>query len=164
MQIRPASTNDSEYIARIRRQNGVREGVLALTSERTEVTEKFISSLGNSDRAYVAEEGGEIIGLAVMLLSRTINRSHCASIAIMVSSDFQNSGVGSALMRQIIGDADKVLKLRRIELKVLADNEPAIKLYKKFGFEQEATLRHAAVKNGKYVDEHLFARINGEAD
>ena len=82
----------------------------------------------------------------------------------MVSSDFQNSGVGSALMRQIIGDADKVLKLRRIELKVLADNEPAIKLYKKFGFEQEATLRHAAVKNGKYVDEHLFARINGEAD
>ena len=164
MKIRPSLVSDSEYIARIRRQDGVREGVLALTSERTEVTERFISSLGSSDRAYVAEENGEIIGLAVMLLSRTANRNHCASIAIMVSSDFQNSGVGSTLMRKIIDDADNVLKLHRIELNVLADNEPALKLYRNFGFEQEATRKHAAVKNGRYVDEHLFARINREAD
>ncbi len=54
MEIRPVSTEDAEQISRIRRLNGVREGVLAVTSERLDVTVDFINSLSEDDRAFVS--------------------------------------------------------------------------------------------------------------
>ncbi len=51
-----------------------------------------------------------------------------------VHDDFQNRGVGSALMAAMIELADNWLGLRRIELEVYADNAAAIHLYEKFGF------------------------------
>lgn len=164
MQIRPASAADARNIAQIRRENGVREGVIALTSERNNITKNFINSLTAKDRAYVAEENGVIAGLVVMLAKRSANKEHCASVAIMVSTEFQGRGIGSALMKKILDDADNVLRLHRVELMVLVDNERAIKLYTKFGFQQEATRKHAAVKDGVFVDEYLFARVGGEAE
>ena len=41
----------------------------------------------------------------------------------------------------------------------LCDNERAIRLYEKLGFEQEGLLRMTTVRNGRYVDEYKMARI-----
>ena len=86
MEIRSVSTEDAEQISRIRRLDGVREGVLAITSERLEVTVDFIKSLSDDDRAFVAvEKKGEIAGMAVMLKNRCFRRRHSAMLAVMVA-------------------------------------------------------------------------------
>ena len=54
MEIRPVTIGDAEAIAEIRRQDGVREGVLGLSSERVAVTEDFLRSFGERDRGFVA--------------------------------------------------------------------------------------------------------------
>ena len=56
MEIRPVAIEDADQISRIRRLNGVREGVLALTSERLDATVDFIKSLSDDDRAFVSVE------------------------------------------------------------------------------------------------------------
>jgi L-phenylalanine/L-methionine N-acetyltransferase len=43
-------------------------------------------------------------------------------------------------MQATVDLADKWLNLTRLELEVYTDNEPAIRLYKKFGFAVEGTL------------------------
>ncbi len=43
------------------------------------------------------------------------------------------------LMREMIEMCDNWLRVDRIELTVFVDNAPAIKVYKKFGFEIEGT-------------------------
>ncbi len=164
MEIRPVSTEDAEQISKIRRLNGVREGVLALTSERLDATVDFIKSLSDEDRAFVAAENGEITGFAVMLKSRCLRRRHSAKLAVMVAPYCQEKGIGTALMKALTEEADKNLGLRRIELLVLTDNDPAINLYKKFGFSVEATRKNAAVKEGKFVDEYFMVRINDKGD
>jgi putative acetyltransferase len=55
--------------------------------------------------------------------------------------------------------ADNWYKLKRIELEVYVDNEIAINLYKKFGFNIEGKMKCYAIKNGKFVDAYLMARI-----
>ncbi|WP_291680057.1 GNAT family N-acetyltransferase [Clostridium sp.] len=40
-------------------------------------------------------------------------------------------------MKELINLSDNIIKLKRLELQVFADNEKAIKLYKKFGFLEE---------------------------
>lgn len=159
MQIRTVSTSDAEQIVRIRRQNGVRKELLALTSERTEEISFFIKSLKEYDRVFVAEKESDIVGMVVILASYIEKRKHSAAIAIMVDEKLHQQGIGSELMKKAIEEADNYLKIRRLELRVLTDNKIAISLYKKYGFQIEATLKNSAVKNGAFVDEFMMARI-----
>ncbi|MDZ7543846.1 GNAT family N-acetyltransferase, partial [Clostridium perfringens] len=74
--------------------------------------------------------------------------------------DYQNMGVGTALMEALLDVADNWLMLIRVELTVFEDNKRAIHLYEKFGFEKEGLKRLASIRNGKYENEYLMARIN----
>jgi putative acetyltransferase len=62
-------------------------------------------------------------------------------------------------MQATIELAEKWLNLTRIQLEVYTDNEPAIRLYQKFGFEIEGTLRNFAFRDGQYVDVYAMARL-----
>ena len=72
---------------------------------------------------------------------------------------WKNRGVASALMREMIEMCDNWLRVDRIELTVFVDNAPAIKVYKKYGFEIEGTGKKYALRNGEYVDAYYMARV-----
>jgi putative acetyltransferase len=76
-----------------------------------------------------------------------------------VASQWQGKGVGSKLLAAVLDIADNWMNLRRVELSVYADNEAAISLYRKFGFETEGLFRDYAVRDGVYVDTLSMARI-----
>ncbi|MDI5568757.1 GNAT family N-acetyltransferase, partial [Salmonella enterica subsp. enterica serovar Kentucky] len=42
--------------------------------------------------------------------------------------------------------------VERIELTVFVDNEPAVAVYKKYGFEIEGTGKKYGLRNGEYVE------------
>jgi len=52
---------------------------------------------------------------------------------------------------------DNGLNLTRLELEVYHANEPAISLYKKFGFVIEGRLTNFAYRDGQYVDSYFMA-------
>jgi len=76
-----------------------------------------------------------------------------------VHDEWQGKGIGTALMRAGVDLADKWLNLTRLELKVYTDNEPAVRLYERFGFVHEGTLQQYAFRDGRYVDAYLMARL-----
>ncbi len=76
-----------------------------------------------------------------------------------VHDQWQQQGIGSALVEAAIDLADQWLNLRRLELTVYTDNVPAIKLYKRVGFENEGTLRRFAYRDGDFADAYLMARL-----
>ena len=86
-------------------------------------------------------------------------RRHIGEIGMAVRDDWQGRGVGTALMQAAVDFADKWLNLTRLELDVYVDNEPAVKLYKKFGFEIEGTRIAYGFRDGEYVDTYLMARL-----
>jgi putative acetyltransferase len=50
------------------------------------------------------------------------------------------------------------MNLTRLELTVFVDNERAVALYKKHGFEIEGELVDYAYRNGRYVTAYTMAR------
>ena len=82
------------------------------------------------------------------------------SLGICVAAPAQGRGVGKALMAALLDYADNWAQVLRTELKVYCDNERAIGLYKRFGFEIEGTMRADALRNGEYVDVYAMARLH----
>jgi putative acetyltransferase len=62
-------------------------------------------------------------------------------------------------MRAAVELADRWLNQTRLELEVYVDNEPAIRLYERYGFEREGLMRQYAYRDGELVDALLMGRI-----
>lgn len=61
----------------------------------------------------------------------------------------------------LLAVADHWWQVRRVHLEVYTDNEPAIALYRKFGFEVEGTLRQDTFRHGEWVDTLVMGRLRG---
>ena len=71
--------------------------------------------------------------IGLNLISPYLKFRHRKEIGICVKKDFQNLGIASVLMQEIISLA-KNTNTEQIELEVSNENKIALKLYKKFGF------------------------------
>lgn len=166
--IRPIGIGDGKGINELRRMPGVFENILGIPSERIKRNEDFIIGMDGNTHQFVAvvknslgEE--QIIGTAGLTIFANPRLRHSASVGIMVHKDYQDKGIGTALMNAIINIADNWLMLIRIELTVFVDNKKAIYLYEKLGFKIEGKKEKAAIRNGQYMDEFMMARIKGES-
>jgi len=110
--------------------------------------------------SLVACAGAEVVGVIGLHLNTAVpRRAHVAELGMTVRDDWQGRGVGSALLSAALDMADRWLPLRRVQLTVFVDNAAAIHLYRKHGFEAEGTLREFALRDGRYVDALLMARL-----
>ncbi len=164
IQIRPVQLKDAQAINEIRRMSGVMENVLAIPSERIQKSEESISNLDANSHEFVATvsdpQGNEkVIGCAQLYVFPGPRVRHSAGVGIMVHKEYQGAGAGQKLMEALLDVADNWLMLVRVELTVYTDNERAIRLYQKMGFESEGVKRKAAIRNGQYADEYMMARI-----
>lgn len=162
IKIRDVRVGDSEELYNIRQMPKVMENTLATKGEPKEFLKKRIENMGNNNYWIVAEVEDKVVGLISLMVHENPRKNHVGYIAIMVNSDFHGKGVGSALMDKIIDMADNELKLKRLELSVFKENERALNLYKKFGFQVEGTVRMSALRNGVYSDEYSMGRISEE--
>jgi putative acetyltransferase len=74
----------------------------------------------------------------------------------MVSPSHRRRGIGRALL-QAAADWARDAGVTKLELHVFPHNEPAIKLYERFGFEREGLRRHHFRRGGGLVDAVLMA-------
>lgn len=124
-----------------------------------EQEKEFIKSKAsnNKSRFLVAELDGEIIGSCHV--EHVLNQKrylHRAAMAVTVRKDYWNKGIGSKLMQECIGWC-KEKGVEQLELEVVTQNERAVSMYKKFGFDVYGTKKHALkYEDGTYADEYIM--------
>ncbi len=156
--VRAARVSDFEAVAAISAMPGFRAGTLRLPFQATDLTRRFLESQGENDLSLVAERDGVVVGSAGWKRFAG-RRLHAAAIRMGVHDDHLGQGIGTALLAAMIDAADHWCAIRRLELTVYTDNDAAIRLYRRHGFETEGTLRDYAFKAGRYVDAMAMARI-----
>ncbi len=109
----------------------------------------------------LAIDNGEVIASGgIHAVSSRMRRRHAAGLGLCVARERQRQGVGSEMMRRLLEWSDNWAGYLRIELGVYTDNEPAISLYRRFGFVTEGTQRAHALRDGVYVDTYAMARFH----
>ena len=158
--IRPAGPEDASGITALRRMPGVFEQAASLPSDRPRRLEELLRQPGQGRHVLVAvSPDNTVLGLVMLTVESNPRRRHTGGLGIMVRTDCQGQGIGTALLEAVLDLADNWLMLHRVELEVYADNGDAIRLYQRFGFETEGRKREAAVKAGDYVDMLVMARL-----
>jgi putative acetyltransferase len=156
--IRAACPSDAAAITALVNLPGFRAGTLRLPFQTVAQTAARFENAGPNAVSLVAELDGQIVGDAG-LTRYTGRRIHAAGIGMGVHDDFCGRGIGRALLSALLDCADNWLQIRRVELTVYADNQPAIRLYQRHGFEAEGTLHDFAFRDGAYVDALTMARL-----
>jgi putative acetyltransferase len=160
LQIRRAEPDDYGSVCEMFNSPEVFAGTLQLPFPSREQWRQRLAEPVDGTYNLVAVVDDRVVGmLSVHTFPNRPRRRHVGSIGISVHAEWQGKGVGTALMRAGMELADNWLNLTRLELEVYTDNESAIRLYERCGFELEGTLRQYAFRNGRYVDSYMMARL-----
>jgi ribosomal protein S18 acetylase RimI-like enzyme len=120
-----------------------------------------LRALANEDRGLrlVALDGGGIVGY-LRVLPGTGLSSHVGEMRLVVAPANRRSGVGRDLAKRALVDSVKELGLRKLYVEVVAEQEPAILMFKKLGFTPEAILRdHLRDRRGTTRDLLLLSHF-----
>jgi ribosomal protein S18 acetylase RimI-like enzyme len=145
--IRPARPADAlpmaEHFARIAEEPGT-----VATEPPVDLAERALTFERSHADTLVAESDGRVIGM----LHLQVSRFGYAELGISVDRDRRGRGVASALMRAAIEHA-RGQGLHKLSLEVFPGNEPALALYRRFGFVEEGRrVRHYRRLNGELWD------------
>ncbi len=100
---------------------------------------------------YYAIQGNRVVGWCDVFPFNNPRQSHRGGLGMGLLPEFRGKGIGSKLLKAVL-DHSKKFGLEKVELNVYTTNEPAIALYKKFGFEQEGLIKKYRKLDGKYFD------------
>jgi putative acetyltransferase len=141
--VRPADPSDAEALTRLAEEVSAEpEGwLISANGEWRSVGDerRYLKALRRYPNAavFVAERSdGELVGRISLARDSHPASAHVADLGLMVAKDARGRGVGRALLAAAVEWA-RVSGIRKLELHVFPWNDPAIKLYERFGFEQE---------------------------
>jgi RimJ/RimL family protein N-acetyltransferase len=100
--------------------------------------QRFIEYVANSWNAImlVAELDDQIVGILTFEGGRTRRVSHTGELGILVLKAYWGLGIGARMVAALINWAGRG-GIRKINLRVRDDNERAITMYRKLGFQDE---------------------------
>lgn len=155
--IRKAAVSDAENILEYCKAVGAETDNLTFGAEGISLTvekeREYLKSFTDSDKQLylVAEENNAIVGTAVFSGLSKARLSHRAEISISVKKAMWGNHIGTRFMERIIDFAKSTAHTEIISLEVRSDNERAISLYRRFGFEKIGTFDGYMKVNGKDV-------------
>jgi len=176
--VREGTTAQGSYVIRYPLQSdapAMCDYINALSQERTFILFQGETITPEFEEAHVARQleaiaRNEVVNLLVVAGERVVgvasvgmhNRveSHVGGLGISVAREWRGLGVGSALMEAVLDEAQAHLpKLEMVTLSVFGNNETAIRMYRRFGFQEYGRLLRGIVHRGQYVD-HVYMYRN----
>ena len=147
IKIRKAIASDAENILEYCKAVGTESDNLTFGAEGISITPEkeraYLESILHSDTQLylVAVDSGKIVGAAIFSSFTKARLSHRAEISMSVRKALWGNRIGTRFMEQIIDFAKNTAKTEILSLEVRSDNERAIALYKRFGFEKIGTFK-----------------------
>ena len=126
-----------------------------------EEEEEFLENMNQSENNLfiIARINGRIAGNLGFTGSELKRYSHQGEFGMSVLKEYWGNGIGSLLMETLIKWSEDN-EITRISLRVDENNERGIKLYEKFGFQQEGLLENKKrLSDGSYRNEFIMAKL-----
>jgi ribosomal protein S18 acetylase RimI-like enzyme len=122
-------------------------------------TRKFVlDSLKSGAIHLVVLDGSDVVGWCDVRPKSAATQRHSAVLGMGLLGEYRGLGIGSRLLAAAL-ELARERGFRRIELVVRTDNEVALRLYRRYGFQTEGTLHRYLNVDGVDHDALLMARL-----
>ncbi|MBQ7295537.1 MAG: N-acetyltransferase [Clostridia bacterium] len=153
--IRKAKTEDIPALLEIYNYE-VKNGVATLDINEKSIeqwTQWFLNHNIKNHPLIVLEEKGAVKGYASLSSYREKEAyASTVELSIYVHPAFRGQGVGTLLMREIIGLAKEDKTVHTVVSVITSGNAASERLHDKFGFTFCGKIKEAGIKFGKYID------------
>jgi RimJ/RimL family protein N-acetyltransferase len=158
VRIRPAVPDDAGPALEYLRKVGGETPNLTFGAEGPGLTEseerEYLARVVKSDNslAIFALVDGVIVGGLTFDGGKRPRLRHAGEFGISVAQEYAGLGIGRALLEYMIAWAERGGVVRKINLKVRADNTGAIRLYERMGWVHEGRTTRDTLIDGKFND------------
>jgi ribosomal-protein-alanine N-acetyltransferase len=108
--------------------------------------------------SFAIEHQGEAIGGAGLLPMSDVAR-FTAEVGYWLGEPFWGRGFAAEALSRLTTYAFETFPYERLEALVFDSNPASAKVLQKAGYEYEATLKHSAFKDGRFLDCHMYVRL-----
>lgn len=164
--LRPMEEGDTDDIVRMRTEPSVLSELFSDEPPTRESHRQWLVRIrqeGTRQEFMIVEKAtGRSVG--TIGLSQ-IDRNHRrAEYGVLIGeADARGKGFAVEASRLLLGYAFGRLGLNRVYLHVFPENEPALGLYRRLGFEQEGLLHQHVYKDGRFRDIIVMSILRGAA-
>lgn len=140
------------------------EAMIAVDTKKTreEEIEWVSTSLKRLEKdehmVVVAEVDGHMVG-STEIAPRFGRLKHYGTLGISLKAGYRDSGIGQEMMKEVESHASR-LGLEYVALEVYGNNERAIHVYEKVGYEKTGSYPNGVKYRGEYVDSvHMVKKV-----
>lgn len=115
---------------------------------------KAFSRMRKNVKVFAIEIDGELVGGCGIHPNE-----HQAEIGYWLAKKHWGKGIVTEVIKELVKHGFGKMKLKRITAKVFLQNKASVRVLEKNRFKLEGILRKDILKDGKYHDVYLFAKI-----
>lgn len=104
----------------------------------------------------LAMDGDDIAGIGTIGSGNKIKSRHQGELGIVVAKKYQAKGIGSEIINRLLDFCRGNGITTRVQLDTSCNNDVAVKLYERFGFEIEGRLKNTQLLDGEYSDLYVM--------
>jgi ribosomal-protein-alanine N-acetyltransferase len=117
---------------------------------------------GRPERHFAIEVGGEVAGGIGVLLGSDVH-ARTAELFYWLGESFWGRGIATGAVKAVASHVIAHHRLLRLCALPYSDNSASCRVLEKAGFSREGVLRNSAVKNGRVLDQVVYAiAVEGE--
>jgi RimJ/RimL family protein N-acetyltransferase len=119
--------------------------------------QNYIEKESSDQFIFGAFDNGNLIGICGFMREARMKSRHRGTIVQMyIKEEYQRKGIGTRLLRSLIKYSFSDKQIEHLTLGVVTDNEKAINLYQKIGFQAYGVHKKYFKKENLYLDQQLM--------
>ena len=160
--LRKPEKEDASQIARLMNNrniwNNLRDFVPHPYQEKDAL--EFISNCQNEDPSvtFAIEYESQLCGVIGLILQKDVFRVS-AELGFWIGEPYWGRGIATAAIKEMVNYGFKTFDLRRMYAGVFEGNIGSMRALEKAGFEKEAVLKNAIIKNNQILHLHQYAIV-----
>ncbi len=163
MQIRKITAEDAgKFLKMLHQLDSETDMMMFEPGERNHSVEDIIEMIKRREKVNALTLGifanDHIAGYLVAERGNANRVKHSFYLHLGILKNYQGEGLANKLLKYLIEFAQNH-SVKRIELTVRVDNQKAVSLYQKFGFEIEGIKKCSLFTNNSYIDEYYMSKI-----
>jgi RimJ/RimL family protein N-acetyltransferase len=157
--LRPRTLKDAQFYLDCHKDKEAKKNFMSVPKNLKEAKQEIREGMAKKSLRFIIEVQGNPAGFITLELNDNPRYKHSAIIGYAIHPDFRGKGLATKATKVLSDYGFKKLRLVRITGWCRTFNKASAKVLENAGFKLEGILKKNKFKDGKYLDDMMWAKV-----